>query len=66
MLCVFRCNALDPASCTPLSLTGLSDPNLSQQFGDVTSELEDKATMWMGGTVVSSYQNGEVLTCGHR
>ena len=29
-------------------------------------EIEDKTTMWMGGTVTSSYETGTVVTTGHR
>ena len=63
MILLFRCEALDPNSCTPLILPGLSEANYVDS-SDVLREVKDN--MWMGVSVDSSYATGAVVTCGHR
>ena len=58
----YRCGALDPTSCTPLSLHGLTDENY--QISGV--DQEKKENMWMGVSLTSSYVTGAIATCGHR
>ena len=61
-----RCDALDPSSCVALDLPDLSGPNAKTDLGESSGDIEDKSTMWMGGTVTSSYETGAVVTSGHR
>ena len=63
---VVRCDALDSTSCTGLDLPDLGGPNERNDLGESSGEIEDKSTMWMGGTVTSSYETGTVVTTGHR
>ncbi|KAI6658508.1 Integrin alpha [Oopsacas minuta] len=59
----YRCEPLDPTSCTPLNLPGLSGANNIDSSGNLE---EVKDNMWMGATITSSYVTGTIATCGHR
>ena len=62
-----RCDVLDPDSCIALDLPGLDTANEVSEISETGGgDIEDKANMWMGGTVTSSYDTGVVVTSGHR
>ncbi|KAI6658509.1 Integrin alpha [Oopsacas minuta] len=62
----YRCEALNSSSCVELNLPGVAGPNAISDQGEASDEIEDKANMWMGGTVTSNYYTGTVVTSGHR
>ena len=58
----YRCEPLDPTSCTPLTLPGLT----SENYEIDGKPQEKKENMWMGVSLTSSYVTGAIATCGHR